>query len=83
MSKGWFGALVFSIAVSIIFSEIFSAMVGMGFWVGFAVFLVLLLCFMGVVIRAGRRGQTETEMVRQLGQFRSLQAYDHKDEEDF
>ena len=82
LGKGWLGALVFSIIVSLIFSEIFSAMVAMSFWAGFAIFLMFLLCFMGIVIRATRRGDSENERVRQLAQFRSLQAYDHRDEDD-
>ena len=83
LGKGWLGALVFSIIVSLIFSEIFSAMVEMSFWTGFAIFLMFLLCFMGIIIRVTLRGDSETERVRQLAQFRSLQAYDLKDEDDF
>ena len=83
LGKGWFGALVFSIIVSLIFSEIFSVMAEMSFWVGFVIFLVFLLCFMGIIIRVTRRGDSETERVRQLAQFRSLQAYDLKEEDDF
>jgi membrane protein implicated in regulation of membrane protease activity len=83
LGKGWLGALIFSIVVSLIFAEIFSAMVEMSFWIGFAIFLVFLLCFLGIIIRATGRRDTETERVRQLAQFRSLQVSDLKDEDDF
>ena len=83
LGKSWLSALVFSIVVSVIFSEIFSAIVQMSVWMGFTVFLVLLLCFMGIIVRASRRGETEAERLRQLAQLRSLQAYDYKDKDDF
>ena len=81
LGKGWLSALVFSFVVSLIFSEIFSAMAEMSFWIGVAIFLALLLCFMGIIIR--RRGESETERVRQLAQFKSLEANDYKHDDDF
>ena len=81
MGLGWVRALLLSIVVSIIFAQIFSSLVGMEFWIGFAIFLMALLAFMGVVVYSGRGRDAENERIRQLAAFRSLQEADLRDDE--
>lgn len=81
LGKSWLGALLFSIAVSVIFAQVFSYTVGMDVWLGFATFVVVLLVFYGFIVLHGRR--RKTEQFDQLSELRRLRAYDLKDEEDF
>jgi uncharacterized membrane protein YagU involved in acid resistance len=80
LGKGWLGALLFSIVVSVIFTQILSYTAEMGLWMGFATFLMALLVFFGIIVFASRR--RGTERVRQFAELRRVQAYDFKEEDD-
>jgi len=80
LGKGWLGALLFSIVVSMIFGLVFSYTAEMGIWIGLATFLATFLIFLGfiVLINRGR----ETQRVNELTELRRAQAYELKEEED-
>jgi uncharacterized membrane protein YagU involved in acid resistance len=80
LGKSWFGALLFSIVVSVIFTQVFSYTAEMGLWMGFATFLTALLFFFGIIILASRR--RESERVNQFAELRRVQACDFKAEDD-
>jgi membrane protein implicated in regulation of membrane protease activity len=80
LGKSWLGALLFSLFVSAIFSQVFSLTIELGFWIGIAIFLVALLLFLWIIIRVSRR--RGAEQVSQSAEFRRIQAYDFKDEDD-
>jgi len=71
---------LFSLVVSVIFSQVFSYTIGMGVWIGFAAFLAFLLLFFGFIVLHGRKHKTES--VDQVLELRRLQAYDRKEYED-
>jgi uncharacterized membrane protein YagU involved in acid resistance len=80
LRRSWLGALLFSIVVSVIFAQVFSYTTEMGLWMGFTTFLTALLFFLGIIILASRRRQAER--VSQFAEFRRVQAYDFKEEDD-
>jgi hypothetical protein len=68
--------------VSFIFAQVFSSVVGMGLWMGFAIFVAVLLFFLGIMTHASREHDTESERVRRLTEFRSLQSPEFNEEDD-
>jgi uncharacterized membrane protein YagU involved in acid resistance len=80
LGKSWLGALLFSIFVSVIFTQVLSYATEMGLWVGFATFLIALLFFFGIIILVSRR--RGSERARQYAEFRRYQVCDFKEEED-
>jgi membrane protein implicated in regulation of membrane protease activity len=77
LGKSWFKALLFSIVVSTIFSEVFSFASGMDLWIGFVTFLSLLLLTIGIITCFGRR--RDTERVGEVSELRRLLAADLKE----
>jgi membrane protein implicated in regulation of membrane protease activity len=71
---------VFSIIVSTVFSGVFSSLVGTGLWIGFALFLVIFVAFLGMIVHAGRGRDSENERIRQLAALKSLQAEEAQDD---
>jgi len=80
LGRSWIGALLFSLVVSIVFSEIFASLVGLAFWVGVSLFFLVIVAFLGLILHSGRSHDSEDERIRQLAAFKSLQAEDLKDE---
>jgi positive regulator of sigma E activity len=76
LGKNWLGALLFSLVVSVIFSEVFSSLVALSSWTGFTLFLGILVGFLGMIMYVGRARDNENERIRQLAAFKSLQAGD-------
>jgi hypothetical protein len=80
MGKSWLGALLFSIFVSAIFTQVLSYTAEMGLWMGFTTFLIALLIFFGIIILVSRR--RGSERVRQYADLRRAQVYDFKEDDD-
>ena len=80
LGRSWIGALLFSLVVSVIFSELFASLVGLAFWVAFSLFFLVIVAFLGMIVHSGRGRDSEDERIRQLAAFKSLQAEDLKDE---
>jgi uncharacterized membrane protein YagU involved in acid resistance len=80
LGKSWIGALLFSIVVSIIFTEVLFYTAEMGLWMGLATFLIALLLFFGIIILVSR-GRV-SEHVRQYDELGREQVYEFKEEDD-
>jgi len=80
MGKSWIGGLIFSIVVSTIFGQIFSFTIGLGPWIGFAMFLACFFLFLWITMRSGHKRRYG--VVSESAELKQLQAYDLKDEED-
>jgi uncharacterized membrane protein YagU involved in acid resistance len=80
LGRGWLGGVLFSIVVSVIFMQVLSYTAEMSLWMGFAVFLIVLLSFFGIMILVSRR--RETERVSQFAELRRVQTRDFKEEDD-
>jgi hypothetical protein len=71
---------LFSFVVGVVFEQVFSYTVGMGPWMGIAIFMGFLLLFLGFLARRG--GKRDDERLNQLSEYRRLHAYDFEDEEE-
>jgi uncharacterized membrane protein YagU involved in acid resistance len=80
LGRGWLGGVLFSIVVSVIFMQVLSYTAEMSLWMSFAVFLIVLLSFFGIMILVSRR--RETERVSQFAELRRVQTRDFKEEDD-